>query len=196
MSESTTLAPPVAAPSTPPVADDVLYEVIDGRVVEKPPMGALETCTMIWLNRLLTASEAISRLGVVAPETLFLLDRAGKLKRRPDMAFVSFERWPIQRPVTMEEAWEVVPELAIEVISKTNLFTEVVDEVNDYFRAGVRLVWLILPVQKLVYAYRSPTDVRILQPGDDLDGGDVVPGFRLPVRDLFTAYGDGGAAPA
>jgi Uma2 family endonuclease len=196
MPESTTLAPPEASPSAPPVDDDMLYEVIDGRVVEKPPMGAFEGWTMIWLNRLLAASEEIRRLGVIAPETLFLLDRAGKLKRRPDLAFVSFERWPVQRPVPMEEAWEVVPDLAIEVISKTNTFTEVVDEVNDYFRAGVRLVWLILPVQKLVYVYRSPTDVRILQPGDELDGGDVVPGFRLPVRDLFTAYGDGGAGPA
>jgi Uma2 family endonuclease len=87
--------------------------------------------------------------------------------------------------VPITEAWEIVPDLAVEVISKSNTLMEVVDKLDDYFHAGVRLVWVVMPVQRKIYVYRSPTDIRILQPGDDLDGGDVIPGFRVPVQDLF-----------
>ena len=73
------------------------------------------------------------------------------------------------------DAWEVVPDLAVEVVSPTNTSYEVVGKVDEYFRAGVRLVWVILPGRNKVYVYTSPTDVRILQPGDDLDGGPSSP---------------------
>jgi Uma2 family endonuclease len=79
----------------------------------------------------------------------------------------------------------VVPDLAIEVISPTNTAADVLVKVRDYFRAGVRRVWVIYPVEGEVYAYESPTVIRVLQRGDELDGEDVLPGFRLPLATLF-----------
>jgi Uma2 family endonuclease len=83
------------------------------------------------------------------------------------------------------EAWEVVPDLAVEVVSPSNTAIEVVKKLGDYFRAGVRQVWVIYPVQQFIYVYTSLADIRVLQPGDDLDGGAVLPGFRLAVSTLF-----------
>jgi Uma2 family endonuclease len=179
------MADPTLIPESAAIAGDMLYEVVNGRVVEKPPMGAFEGWTASMLIRLLNASDAVTRLGQVISEVLFQIHPTRNLKRRPDVAFVSFERWPMDHPVPIAEAWEVVPDLAIEVVSRSNPAVEVVVKLNDYFQAGVRAVWVIYPVQRVIYLYRSPTDVRILQPGDDLAGGDVLPGFRVPVQALF-----------
>jgi Uma2 family endonuclease len=185
MPEAAAVHEPVPTPAPAPVAGDVLYEVIDGRVVEKPPIGAFEGVVAAWLIRLLNTSEVVGRLGLVVPEVLFVLDPARDLKRRPDVAFVSYERWPRRRQVPPGEAWGVVPDLAVEVVSPSNTATEVLARLDEYFRAGVRSVWVIYPDQRTLYAYTSPTAVRILRPGDDLDGGPVLPGFRVPVKEIF-----------
>lgn len=178
------------------VVDEALYEVVDGRIVETPCMGVRETLVASWLIRLLNTSEVANGLGLVISEVLINLDPARGLKRRPDVAFVTFERWPRRSPVPDGDAWDVIPDLAVEVVSPSNTAAEVMDKLDEYFRAGVRLVWVIYPVQQKVYAYRSPTDVRILQPGDDLEGGAVLPTLRLPVGTIFgDDGGDVGPGP-
>ena len=77
--------------------------------------------------------EAMDRLGLVVFETLFVLDR--NLNRRPDVAFVSLERWPLERDVPTSNAWEVVPDLAIEVVSPTNRTDDDMEKIEEYFRA-------------------------------------------------------------
>jgi Uma2 family endonuclease len=79
----------------------------------------------------------------------------------------------------------VVPDLAIEVISLSNTADQVDEKIEDYFHSNVRQVWVIYPGTGKVYIYDSPTTVRILQVGDDLDGGTLLPGFRLPLAVLF-----------
>jgi hypothetical protein len=61
----------------------------------------------------------------------------------------------------------------------------VLGKVGEYFRAGVRLVWVVYPDQRVVFVYDSPLSARGFGDGDDLDGGIVLPGFRLGVSDLF-----------
>jgi len=75
--------------------------------------------------------------------------------------------------------------LAAEVMGPTNTAEAVLDRLEEYFQAGVRLVWVVLPRHGKGYVYESPTSVRILQVGDDLDGGAVLPGFRLSLAELF-----------
>ena len=202
---TTPTAEPLAAeaavsPAPPPstqVVDEPLYEVIDGQIVEKPAMGAPQVWIASILIAFLNGPAALNPLGRVVGEMLFTLDSTRKLKRRPDVAFVSYDRWPRRRPIPEGDAWDVVPDLAVEVISPSNRAVEVVKKVGEYFRAGVRLVWVVYPIERLVYVYRSVTDVRILQVGDELDSGDVLAGFRRPVRDLFEEEGEGEAeAPA
>lgn len=118
-----------------------------------------------------------------------MIDAERRLARRPDVAFVSRERWPTDRPVPRTAAWDVVPDIAIEVISPTNLSIDDIKKIDEYFRAGSRAVWVLYPGPEVakIYVYASPTAVTILGLDDVLEGGAVLPGFRLPVRELFGA---------
>jgi Uma2 family endonuclease len=178
--------------TTPSVASDQfdLFEVIDGVVVEKPAMGALEVYLAGTLMRCLASFVHEMRLGSVVMEMLFLLRASPELNRRPDVAFVSAERWPIGKRVPRTEAWEVIPDLAVEVISRTNSADDVAVKIEDYFHAGVRQVWVVYPVTSKVQVYDSPTQVKILQVGDELQGDPVVPGFRLALSVLFGEAGE------
>jgi hypothetical protein len=102
-----------------------------------------------------------------------------------DVAFVSFERWPKQRRIPRTEAWEVVPNLAVEVVSRTDSVDYIVDKVVEYFHAGVERVWVVFPSQEHVYVYESPTRVQILTRTDELCGEPILPQFRLPLGELF-----------
>jgi Uma2 family endonuclease len=167
-------------------ADEPLYEVVHGRRVEQPPTGASETILATTLATLLGAFARARRRGRVASETLFLLDEAGNLRRRPDLAFVSYDRWPRHRPIPRgEEAWAVVPDLAVEVVSPTNSADSVVEKVREYFEAGVRRVWVIYPGERLAYLYTSPRQNRIVGPDEAIDGEDVLPGLRLAMAEIF-----------
>jgi Uma2 family endonuclease len=168
------------------------YEVVDGEIVENPPMGAEESILASFLLELIGPFARSSRLGRAANETLFLIDRTRKLKRRPDLAFVSDGRWPLKRRVPQTEAWDVVPDLAVEFVSETNSANSIVVKIEEYFQAGVRKVWVIYPVVSKVYVYDSPTRIRVLQLGDDLEDEDLLPGFRVALTTLFE---EGGAAP-
>jgi Uma2 family endonuclease len=186
------MPPVVAEPAAPdrpaaPAADpDLLYEVIDGRIVEKPPMGAFECAFASILIEYLAPFLRDTRVGRLHSEMLFDLGPAVTRRRRPDLAFVSSQRWPRERRVPYAEAWAMVPDLAIEIISPSNAAEQVVEKLDDYFRAGVRRVWVIYPVQQKVYDHISPTRANILTRDDALDGGEILPGFRLPLADLFT----------
>ena len=159
------------------------YEVVNGQVVENPPMGA---------NEGRVASRLVARMGPFAEEngrgevvTEVLFTLSADLKRRPDVAFVSADRWPREREIPEGEAWDVVPDLAVEVISPSNSFNHVVTKIHEYFRAGVRQVWVIAPRQRVVQIYESPEMMRGVPAGGDLDGGAVLPGFRLPLSELI-----------
>jgi Uma2 family endonuclease len=180
-----------AVPGTQRVNGPKLYEVVDGLVVDKPEMGALESVVASVLLRWLAPFVDENRLGRVVAETLFVLDPAAGLKRRPDLAFVSRQRWPLRHRIPRTEAWDVVPDLAVEVISKTNSADEVDAKIDKYFKAGVLRVWLVYPGTSKVYDYESPSKVRILQIGDDLESETLLPGFRLPLNVVFLEGLDG-----
>ncbi|MGA9926739.1 MAG: Uma2 family endonuclease, partial [Isosphaeraceae bacterium] len=91
------------------VEPDGHYEVVNGKVVEKPVMGVFETWFASELFGWLQRSPGIQEHGRALSEMLFLLDAANDLKRRPDLAFVSHERWARNRPVPRTAAWEVIP---------------------------------------------------------------------------------------
>ena len=99
---------------------------------------------------------------------------------------MSFERWPKKPPSSRKSPWDVVPDLAIEVVSENDTAYDLVARIGEFFRAGVRRVWVVFPDESLVYDYESPTrSVRILQRGDELDGEPLLPGFRLAAGDTL-----------
>jgi Uma2 family endonuclease len=81
---------------------------------------------------------------------------------------------------------EGAPDLAVEILSPSNTVEEIDSKLIEYFENGARLVWVIQPKQKYVLVYRSAAEPdRLLKSADSLDGEDIVPGFTLPVADLF-----------
>ena len=164
--------------------DDDYFEVVNGVRKELSRMGAFENLLASELAKLLGVFADERGLGWVTTETLFVLDAAKNLQRRPDVAFVSLERGRAH-PVRRTNAWDVVPDLAVEVVSPTNTAEEIVGKIVEYFLAGVRAVWVIFPDSQQVYSYSSPKLVTILERGEAISGGDVLPGFSLPIAKLF-----------
>lgn len=169
----------------PPVENDMLFEVIDGERREVAHMGALAGTLASLLCFHLNAFAIPRRLGLAVVEVLVRLN-AGQPSRRPDLAFVSYQRWgspgvPAEDPAE----WEVVPDLAVEVVSPNNTAAEIEAKIIEYFLAGVQLVWVLYPIQRRFYVYETASKVRILTETDELDGGNVLPGFRLKIADLF-----------
>jgi Uma2 family endonuclease len=83
----------------------------------------------------------------------------------------------------------VYPDLAVEVLSESNTQTEMIRKLKDYFFAGTRLVWFIDPDSRTAQSFTAPDQFITLTEADDLTGGDVLPGFRLNLGELFSAAG-------
>ncbi|HJZ93090.1 MAG TPA: Uma2 family endonuclease [Gemmataceae bacterium] len=167
------------------VTDEPLYEVIGDVRKELPPMSAREIVMGSVLLGYLIRHVEQQGLGRAVNEMLFDLRPTVDRSRRPDVAFVSYDRWPRTRLIPRTNTWPVVPELAVEIVSPTNGFEEVIEKMQEYFQAGSRLVWVVIPDPCEVYAYTSPTATRIFTRADELPGDPVLPGFRLPLAKLF-----------
>ena len=167
-----------------PDREESLYEVVNGKRVEPPPMGILESLIATALGIELGLFVRSHPQWWIAVETLFRLPIINR-ERRPDVAVVSYHSWPRNRPIPRSVAWAVVPELAVEVVSPSNTGDDVLLKMHEYFRAGVRCVWIVWPPVREVYVYESPTQVRVLPVGAELDGAPVLPDFRLPLATLF-----------
>ena len=175
---------PVDVPARP--TEEALYEVVNGKRVEPRPTSAYASWIAARLGHRLGPFAETQALGTVVPEALFILDAERDLRRRPDLAFVSSRRWPLGLAMPESGDWAMVPDLAVEVVSPNDLFQDVFAKMREYFRVGVSQVWIVLPTERQVHVFNSPTDVRILSSSDELDGGTLLPGFRLSVATLFT----------
>jgi len=165
--------------------DDSGYEVVDGQRVELPPMASKSTRVASVLIQHLGPFAMANGLGRVDVEMLYRIDDERDLQRRPDVAFVSFDRWPRGKEVSYEDPWDVVPDLAIEVVSPSNRADELLGKIHDYFRVGVRAVWVAYPKYRIFHIFASFEEVRVLSLGADLDGGAILPEFRVPLATVF-----------
>ncbi len=122
---------------------------------------------------------------VYTAETGFKIASDPDTVRAPDAAFVSQAR--LDETGEVEGYWPGAPDLAVEVISPSDTHTEVVEKALAWLEAGCRMVLAVDPSRRTVTVYRALDDIRILkgEAGEALDGADVVPGFRLPVAELF-----------
>jgi Uma2 family endonuclease len=180
------------ATTTPTTAADLLampddgwrYELIEGVLHRMSPAGFEHGEIGSTFVRHLGNFVVPRDLGrVVTGETGFFLSRDPETVVAPDAAFVRADRLP---PRAERRGYlDLVPDLVVEVVSPNDRPTEVEDKVARYLAAGARLVWVTYPRRRLVRVHapgRAPQD---LSEGDALDGEDVLPGFRLPVDDIF-----------
>jgi Uma2 family endonuclease len=188
---ATSTTPEISVEPGPGLPSDVLYEIIDGTIVELPPMGTYPVEVASILFEYLGPFVRRAGLGRAIVEVLFRVD--AKNQRRPDISYFSFAKWPKGRRTPDSQPWDVVPDLAIEAISKNDVAWDVLEKVRIYFEVGVRAVWLIYPNQDVIHVFESFKQIRVLTRDDVLDGGEVIPGFQLPLSLLFeeeTAEGD------
>jgi Uma2 family endonuclease len=178
-----TLEPSAAAVG--PAKEEPLYEVVNGQKVELPPRSIYAAWVASRLQHRIGTFAETQGSGTVVAQGLFILDPVKDLRRRPDVAFVSAAKWLLDRPLPETGDWEMVPDLAVEVISPNDVFQDALAKMREYFRLGVKQVWIVLPVNREIYIYDSPKDVRILAADDELDGGALLPGLRLTVASLF-----------
>jgi Uma2 family endonuclease len=159
-----------------------LFELVDGVLVEKV-MGFTESQLAAAIIAALSNYVDSEDLGVVTgPDGM--IQFPAELVRMPDVAFVPWEEFPNEE-VTNEAAPEVVPGLAVEVLSPGNTAGEMSRKLREYFSAGVSLVWFVNPATQAVTVYTSPTRSKVVPLEGMLDGGKVLPGFRLPVAKIF-----------
>jgi Uma2 family endonuclease len=161
-------------------------ELVRGVLVEKT-MGHFESRVAIVLAYFLESFLDQSDLGIVigADGPVRLMP---ELVRIPDVSFVSWKKLP-GRELPAEPIPDLVPDLAVEVLSEGNTPREMQLKLREYFSAGVRLVWFIEPATQSATVYTSRTKKTLLGPADALQGGTVLPGFRLPLASLFARAG-------
>ncbi len=162
--------------------EGLLCELVEGVLVEKA-MGLEESSLAGFLLGLLNVFVIPRNLGKVTGSD-GTIQIAANLVRIPDVAFFPWDRLPNRR-MPKKPVPNVVPKLAVEVLSKSNTKREMAIKRAEYFRAGVALVWEIDPRKRAVAVYTSLTDVVKLGIEDTLDGGSVLPEFELPLKDLF-----------
>ena len=121
--------------------------------------------------------------GVVFVEAGFVLGRDPDVLLFPDVALVRADRLPPGGP--WDRYPDIAPDLAIEIVSPSNTAQKVEDKVAEYLAAGVPLVWVLHPKRRTVTVRTPDGPRRVPSERDELDGGDVLPGFRLPVARLF-----------
>jgi Uma2 family endonuclease len=159
-----------------------LYELVDGILVEKT-MGFSESVLATVLIRILAPWVAQRNLGAVAGAD-GMMRLAPGLIRIPDVSFIEWDRFP-NRQVQRDPIPDLVPDLAVEVLSPSNTELEMEGKLDDYFRTGTRLVWFVDPRNRTVDVYTAPGQSFRLTEADTLDGAPLLPGFRLPLRELF-----------
>ncbi len=159
-----------------------LCELVDGALVEKT-MGYEESCLAILLGAILSNFVYERKLGRVSGADGAIRLFPG-LVRVPDLAFVSRDHLP-DPSLAKARVPELVPDLAVEILSESNTEGEMNRKLQDYFNAGTRLVWYFEAGRRTVRVYDSPDSVTVLAEHDILDGGNVLPGLQIRLTQLF-----------
>lgn len=165
-------------------ADGRRYELIRGELRQMAPAGPTHGRLAMRLAAHLFQHVEAHHLGTVyAAETGFQLAQDPDTVRASDVAFVSRQR--LEAVGEIEGYWPGAPDVAVEVISPSDRYTDVEDKVVEWLEAGSRMVIVVNPRQRAVTVYHSRTDVVRLTEEDTLEGGEVVPGWQLPIREVF-----------
>jgi len=158
-------------------------ELVEGRIVPMSPVGHEHGRIELNIAAELRAFVRSRNLGQVQVGEVGIYTRRNPdTVRGADVLFISNERYAGQQSPGY---LEVAPDLVVEIMSPHDRWTEVTQKLREYFAIGVRLVWVVDPQVRSVYAYRALTDVREFTENDDLPGDDVLPGFSVKVAQLF-----------
>ncbi len=160
------------------------YQLIEGELKQMSPAGHDHGRIIMELAAPLGQYVKQARLGkVYAAETGFKIKSNPDTVIAPDIAFIRQER--VEAVGRVKGYWEGAPDLAVEVTSPNDTVSEVEEKVEAWLDAGARQVWVVSPKLRTVTIYHSLNEISTLTEKDTLDGGEVVPGFQIPVADIF-----------
>ncbi len=159
-----------------------LCELIDGTLVEKS-MGAIESHLAAVLIEFLGPFVRQHDLGILLAEA-GMLRYSPKRIYLPDISFISWAQNPM-REMQKQQVADLHPDLAVEVLSPSNTRREMEKKRADYFDWGTQLVWQLDPVTRIMQVFTAPEASTTVETTGTLDGGEVLPGFSLPLANLF-----------
>jgi len=166
------------------MGSDSGYELIRGELIEMSPANHRSSemaARLIYKLGSLVYEQELGHLS--GADGGFLISRNPDTVVAPDVAFVRRDRLP---PVEQQIAFlELAPDLAIEVLSPSDRYTDVNDKVMLYLRSGVGLVWIVDPARRTITTFSSQHPPRVFTTDDTIDGGDILPGLSLPVAGIF-----------
>jgi len=166
-----------------PEDDRYRDELVRGRLVREPRPGWEHGRVQVEVAATLRAHVREHGLGVVLVETGFVLEPGKATVRGPDVSYVTRNRVPaggVPRGFP-----NFAPDLAVEVVSPANSARALREKVDSYLSAGVRQVWILYPRTRRVVVHEGARPPKLVSEDQELDGGDVVPGFRIRVAELF-----------
>lgn len=164
--------------------EEYRLEVSGGMLVrERRARGGLHGRILVRLARRLDEFVDTHGLGAVWADTHFRLAAEPSVIRRPDVAFIASERIPT---IFGSDIIPVIPDLAVEITSRSNDVSGMQKKLLEYLDSGVRAVWLLDPRTRSAMIYRSRTLIELLDGNAVLDGGDVLHGFTLPLTELYS----------
>jgi Uma2 family endonuclease len=146
-------------------------------------MSSFESLLAMTLGRILGNFLEIHDLGIVLGEAGQLWILPSKM-RVPDVAFISWDRFP-GGTLPKDRVYRVAPDLAVEILSEGNTPREMEKKLAEYMESGVRLVWYIDPRSRTAAIHTAPGQLQSIDEQGFLDGGDVLPGFRMRLGELF-----------
>jgi Uma2 family endonuclease len=160
------------------------YELIKGELITMSPGGGEHGATIANLTVMLGQHVKTNNLGTLfGAETGYKLESNPDTVRAPDVSFIRRER--VEREGIAKGYAVGSPDLAVEVLSPDDSPRKVEKKTGDWLAGGAREVWNVNPKKRTIAVHRSSADVSILTENDELDGGDVVPGFRCRVSEIF-----------
>ena len=165
------------------------FEVVNGIEVQLREMSAKSRVEGSRLARILSNYGLANGIGEAHHEVKIRLPTPVGNQRIPDVIFVSASKWPLDRELPDTDAWEILPELCVEILSPTDVSDDVKEKADEYFAAGVKEVWVIDPKRKEIQVFSSPKKMTFLSEGDVLKGGSILPGFELPITRKFPLSG-------
>jgi Uma2 family endonuclease len=159
-------------------------ELAEDTLVEKA-VGQLESCIGMIVGGELYAYLKAHDIGMLYGEAAVLEILPG-IGRAPDVSFLSWKSLPGGKPPPRsDQVPAVVPDLVVEVLSASNAPREMARKRDEYFRAGVKVVWEIDPESRSANVFTGPNTMTPVPADGTLDGGDILPGFTLSLREVF-----------
>lgn len=165
----------------------IRYEIIDGLPKEIPWPDAQEAAFANHLSLAINFHSIPSEIGVASMGILVKFPNAMDRYRRPDVIYIPYSRWTKGKAIPKGNAWEVLPEICVEVVSPSDEMNETLRKTEEYFKAGVSQVWLAFPEVGVVHIYKSFTEIVVFTRDQSLVCPELLPGFELPLAGMFPA---------